>query len=216
MAASKEVTAPSFTNNVGRTPKPRNRRTKVEKSLNKKKSDSLVQTDVRVQQIVTPLGYTIPMDVNTICHRGRAGRPPKLRNRQPKAEKSLNHKNESNLDRHRGVSDCLHLRGQYVVEDRFRYSEGGVEMKAELRFVEHTQLPGQCVIEVRYDGKLIGWVCGADGPGIRFISRHQFEPTSFERGIGLTGKDSKQGMVIELRVRPGTLNAEARGLGMKP
>lgn len=91
-------------------------------------------------------------------------------------------------------------------------------MKAELRFVEHTQLPGQMLIEVWHEGKLIGTVVGADGPGIRFISKHEFEPAKWEPGIRfqhLPPAHDRDSMVVELRVKPGTLNGEARDLGMK-
>lgn len=45
-------------------------------------------------------------------------------------------------------------------------------MKAELRARPHSTRPGHLTFEVWYDGKLIGSVYGADGPGIRFISKH--------------------------------------------
>lgn len=54
-------------------------------------------------------------------------------------------------------------------------------MKAELRLVPHTELPGEQSIEVLYDGRLIGAVYGADGPGIRFITKHG--PTETTKGM---------------------------------
>lgn len=44
-------------------------------------------------------------------------------------------------------------------------------MKAELRIAPHTVLNAS-VIEVWYGGKLVCTVTGADGPGIRIISKH--------------------------------------------
>lgn len=89
-------------------------------------------------------------------------------------------------------------------------------MKAELRFDPHTQLPGEYIIEVRYQGKLIGTVCGADGPGIKFISKHEFDEPVWENGIRLSDRaNARDSMSVNLLVRPGTLNGEARDLGMK-
>ncbi len=44
--------------------------------------------------------------------------------------------------------------------------------KTELRLKPHNLLPGVNVAEVWYDGALIGTVVGADGPGVRIISKH--------------------------------------------
>jgi hypothetical protein len=49
-------------------------------------------------------------------------------------------------------------------------------MKSELRLQPHTVMPGKYVAEIWYDGKLIGTVTGADGPGVRIISKHFCEP----------------------------------------
>lgn len=45
-------------------------------------------------------------------------------------------------------------------------------MKTELRPKPHSVLPGQTIYEIWYDNTLIGTVCGADGPGVRIISKH--------------------------------------------
>lgn len=45
-------------------------------------------------------------------------------------------------------------------------------MKTEIRLAEHSELAGAAVIELWYDGRLIGAVYGADGPGVRVISKH--------------------------------------------
>jgi len=44
-------------------------------------------------------------------------------------------------------------------------------MKAELRFVPHEVIHGQQVVEVWFDGKLVAAIYGADGPGVRVVSR---------------------------------------------
>jgi len=45
-------------------------------------------------------------------------------------------------------------------------------MKSELRLAEHSVLGGQCVVEIWHDGQFVGQVCGADGPGVRVLSKH--------------------------------------------
>jgi len=47
--------------------------------------------------------------------------------------------------------------------------------KTELRIQEHSIVPGAKVIEVWYKGNLIGTVAGADGPGVRIISKFPLE-----------------------------------------
>lgn len=46
-------------------------------------------------------------------------------------------------------------------------------MKTELRIAKHSVLPGQCVVEIWHGGQFIGQVCGADGPGVRVLSKHE-------------------------------------------
>jgi hypothetical protein len=45
-------------------------------------------------------------------------------------------------------------------------------MKTELRLSPHALIAGQQVVEIWHDGKFIGEVTGADGPGVRVISKH--------------------------------------------
>lgn len=45
-------------------------------------------------------------------------------------------------------------------------------MKAELRPKPHSHIPGAIVVEVWHGGKMIGTVYGADGPGIRVMSKY--------------------------------------------
>jgi hypothetical protein len=48
-------------------------------------------------------------------------------------------------------------------------------MKSELRLKPHKQLPNQNVIEIWYDGEFIGTVVGNDGPGVRVISKYEYD-----------------------------------------
>jgi hypothetical protein len=45
-------------------------------------------------------------------------------------------------------------------------------MKTQLRLVPHLVLPDTQVVELWHDGTLIGTVVGADGPGVRIISKY--------------------------------------------
>ena len=44
-------------------------------------------------------------------------------------------------------------------------------MKSELRLKPHSVLPGANVIEVVWNGRLVCTITGADGPGVRIISK---------------------------------------------
>ncbi len=46
-------------------------------------------------------------------------------------------------------------------------------MKTQVRVVDHSVLPGEKLIEIWYAGELIGSVTGADGPGVRIITKHR-------------------------------------------
>ena len=46
-------------------------------------------------------------------------------------------------------------------------------MKAILREAPHSVFPSQTVIEVWYNGEFIATITGADGPGVRIISKHK-------------------------------------------
>lgn len=50
-------------------------------------------------------------------------------------------------------------------------------MKTELRAKPHSIFPDHYVVELWCDGKMIGLVAGADGPGIRIISPHTIGQT---------------------------------------
>lgn len=45
-------------------------------------------------------------------------------------------------------------------------------MKTELIVAPHEFTPGANVIEIWHDHKFLGQVTGADGPGVRIISKH--------------------------------------------
>jgi hypothetical protein len=49
-------------------------------------------------------------------------------------------------------------------------------MKTELRVASHTIVGGAMVVEIWHDGKFIGQVTGADGPGVRVISKYPMLP----------------------------------------
>jgi hypothetical protein len=57
-------------------------------------------------------------------------------------------------------------------------------LKAEIRIKPHTELPGHNVAEVWYAGIFIGQVVGADGPGVRFLTKYfvNGEPRVTRRG----------------------------------
>jgi hypothetical protein len=47
--------------------------------------------------------------------------------------------------------------------------------KSNLKIVDHMLLPDQPMIEVWYEGQLVAAVYGADGPGIRVITKHSYD-----------------------------------------
>jgi len=49
-------------------------------------------------------------------------------------------------------------------------------MKTEIRVRPHSLLPDQQIVELWYGEEFIGQVCGADGPGVRVISKHDMVP----------------------------------------
>lgn len=68
-----------------------------------------------------------------------------------------------------------------------------LRLRAELRLRPHSVLPGHRVVELWWDGQFIGEVTGADGSGVRVITKF---PTQV---IQLDGPD---GMVTEVRIDP--------------
>lgn len=45
-------------------------------------------------------------------------------------------------------------------------------MKTELRAVPHTIVPGTTIFEVWHDDQFIASITGAEGPGVRILSKH--------------------------------------------
>lgn len=48
-------------------------------------------------------------------------------------------------------------------------------MKSELRLSKHEIIEGAMVVEIWHDGQFIGQVVGADGPGVRVITKHMMQ-----------------------------------------
>ena len=72
-------------------------------------------------------------------------------------------------------------------------------MKTELRLKPHAILPGANIIEVWHEGEFIGEVTGADGPGVRIISRHSMQLSNV-CGPGPNVSEVRVGKHIELVV----------------
>lgn len=70
--------------------------------------------------------------------------------------------------------------------------------KTQLKLAPHKQMPGQNCIELWYEGKFIGCVYGADGPGIRVFSKHELQATDWTPG-DLT--EARGPSVIEVRIQ---------------
>jgi len=64
-------------------------------------------------------------------------------------------------------------------------------VKSQLCLREHSELPGEKVVEVWCRGQLIAAIYGADGPGIRFVSK-------FDLFASTTSRDPN---CIEIQVR---------------
>lgn len=52
-------------------------------------------------------------------------------------------------------------------------------MKTALILCQHATLPDQQMVELWHNGQLIGAVYGADGPGLRIISKHPIQLGGF-------------------------------------
>lgn len=55
-------------------------------------------------------------------------------------------------------------------------------MKSELKVCAHKAIPGHLVVEIWHDGKFVGTVAGADGPGVRVLSRHPLTAVTEDGG----------------------------------
>lgn len=65
-------------------------------------------------------------------------------------------------------------------------------MKTEIRAVPHSTTPGATVLELWYDGLFVGAVYGADGPGVRIISKYSKDTQATPQ-------------VVEVRINPAIL-----------
>lgn len=74
-------------------------------------------------------------------------------------------------------------------------------MKSELRLARHTVLPGQQVVEIFHDGEFIGQVAGADGPGVRVLSKHELSTKTEPGAVN----------VVEVRIGPDAGRRDSRG-----
>ncbi|HKI30303.1 MAG TPA: hypothetical protein VKA46_00325 [Gemmataceae bacterium] len=73
-------------------------------------------------------------------------------------------------------------------------------MKSELRIGEHALIPGAVVVEIWHDGLFIGQVTGADGPGVRVLSKYDMASRLDQGAVNVT----------EVRIGcPGKANAGA-------
>lgn len=72
----------------------------------------------------------------------------------------------------------------------------GLEVKAKLQLSKHRILESENTIEVHYDGKLLCIIYGADGPGIRIISKHIVDGSEFSWGLV-----SQNPGVVEVMIR---------------
>ena len=53
-------------------------------------------------------------------------------------------------------------------------------MKTILRAVPHSIAPGATIFEVWHDGQFIATITGAEGPGVRVISKHPMQTVVVE------------------------------------
>lgn len=66
-------------------------------------------------------------------------------------------------------------------------------MKTELRMAAHQIHPGATVVEVWWNGQFLAEVTGADGPGVRVITKH---------GVNLTVAKPDGPVVVEVGIIP--------------
>jgi hypothetical protein len=70
-------------------------------------------------------------------------------------------------------------------------------MKTELRLAPHSVLPGQNVIEIVWNGRLVGTVTGSDTtPGVRVISK--YNKKVHVMNSGLEGEHPE--LILEVRL----------------
>lgn len=71
-------------------------------------------------------------------------------------------------------------------------------MKSELRLQPHSELRREQVIEIWHNGEFIGAVYGADGPGIRIVTKHQLSVTPID--VDVIGLET-----VQINIQPKTL-----------
>lgn len=77
-------------------------------------------------------------------------------------------------------------------------------MKSKLKLKGHAVLAGDdFCIEVIHDGQLVGCVYGADGPGIRFITKHELNIV----GHHVDKPSVANPNIVEIKVRPEATDA---------
>jgi len=57
-------------------------------------------------------------------------------------------------------------------------------MKTELRLAPHTVIEGANVVEIWHGGQFIGQISGAEGPGVRVMSKHPVAPLTYTDTTG--------------------------------
>jgi hypothetical protein len=72
----------------------------------------------------------------------------------------------------------------------------GVIVKSEIRVKPHAVLPGVHVVEVWHDGRFLATIAGAEGPGVKIITKHAIQ--------GKTMPDDGSGVnVLEVAIKSG-------------
>jgi len=61
-------------------------------------------------------------------------------------------------------------------------------MKSELKIAKHSVIAGANIIEIWFDGKFVGQVTGADGPGIRVLSKYSLDAKVIPKGTSLVSR----------------------------
>ena len=69
-------------------------------------------------------------------------------------------------------------------------------MKTELRLRPHTITPSSTIVEVWHEGRFLATITGADGPGVRIITKHLIK--------AVAGPDDGSGIgAVEVKIEPG-------------
>lgn len=71
-------------------------------------------------------------------------------------------------------------------------------MKTTLHVVPHSVLPDHHVVEIWFENKLLGTITGADGPGVRILSKH-IDPSDFAISFSAIGPPVT---IVEVPIKP--------------